>query len=783
VIRFDPESRRVDCELEDLLEGPAPAAREDPAPDPGFRFSTRLEWNGLDVRIGFRFDALRSVRGSVVPECERLADPDDEGRGRQRAIEALGIAALLLRRSGQPVRRARLVERAADGRELGALDVTVAERVWTRRLYSRLEERLGPGHVAARRTRERAALAQGLRFPFDTTRAGQDALLRDVEAAAEGGLRLLIAAPTGLGKTAGALFPFLRFALGEDRQLFFATAKVSQQELALATLHKLLPPGSPAHAVQISARQRICPPGPRGCSPHGALGARCALRRDFESRLSRSGLETELAALGVVDSAALAERALAERLCPFDVSLALARSAVAIVGDFNYVFDPHARLELNAEPEKAPLLIVDEAHNLADRARGYFSPALSQAELGRVAAALQPLRARAYRAARELLEDALAHLAERAARLAEERSDPPPWVDAPDRSFWQDFEQRSSGALAEYVVQAASERARPEALRALTEPGDASARDPLLAALQGLVQFARCAALDPERSACLWRPEGARIVCLDPAPWLAPIWRQFHAVVCMSATLAPFEFHRAVLGLESPRTEELDLPSPFPAANRLLVAVDSVDTTWRRREDDAGRIAELIARCVALRPGNYLAFFPSFQFRDAVVAKLPPGGPRVLLQLPGMPAQPILKKLAQNRGGTLLVCAVAGGVLAEGVDYPGELAIGVFVVGPSLPAVSLEQELIREYYERQHGQGFDYAYLFPGLGRVVQAAGRALRTPEDRAALVLLCRRFSEPMYRERLPAWWRAELLHVSDPVPALRAFWAAQQEAERSC
>jgi DNA excision repair protein ERCC-2 len=123
----------------------------------------------------------------------------------------------------------------------------------------------------------------------------------------------------------------------------------------------------------------------------------------------------------------------------------------------------------------------------------------------------------------------------------------------------------------------------------------------------------------------------------------------------------------------------------------------------------------------------------------------------------------------------VLVCGVHGGVLAEGVDYPGELAVGVFVVGPGLPAVSLEQELMREYYERQLGQGFDYAYLFPGLARAVQAAGRALRTPEDRAAIVLLCRRFSEPMYRERLPDWWRAELVDVSDPEPALRAFWGA--------
>jgi DNA excision repair protein ERCC-2 len=771
VIRFDADARVVHCELGDLLEPPDPAPGQ--VRDVGF--TARVEWNGLELHIAAFVDALHDTRGGTIPEVHRVVDPAEPEAGRAREIERSGLCALLLRRAGKTVRRARLIERAPSGEELGRIEVACAERTWTARLEACLARRLPDPHAASQRSRARAQLAESLPFPFAQIRPGQDALLRDVEGAARGGLVLMCAAPTGLGKTAAALYPLLRAAVREERQLYFATAKVSQQALALDTLRRMLPPGSPAWAVQISARHRVCPVERHGCTRDGPAGGRCALRRDLAARLARSGLEAELCALGVIDSEALVERALAERLCPFEVSLTLARSACAIVGDFNYVFDPHARLELLGEPERAPLLIVDEAHNLAERARGYFSPALAVDELERLSIALAPLRARVYRGARALFGAAAAHLRERAARLAEERSDPAPWVEAPDRSFWEEVGERAVALQAEYRVQIGGERTRPEPLRARPAGADPRPRDPALAALQALADFARCAALDPERSACIWRPGAARVVCLDPAAWLAPIWRRFHAVVCMSATLAPFEFHRRMLGLESPRTELLDLPSPFPAHNRLLVAVGSVDTTFRRRDDDAGRIAELIARCTALRPGNYLAFFPSFQYRDAVVAKLPAGGPRVLLQIPGLPVAPILKKLARSREGSMLVCGVHGGALAEGVDYPGELAIGVFVVGPGLPAVSLEQELIREYYERQLGQGFDYAYLFPGLGRAVQAAGRALRTPEDRAAILLLCRRFSEPMYRERLPAWWREELLDVSDPVPALRAFWEA--------
>jgi DNA excision repair protein ERCC-2 len=244
----------------------------------------------------------------------------------------------------------------------------------------------------------------------------------------------------------------------------------------------------------------------------------------------------------------------------------------------------------------------------------------------------------------------------------------------------------------------------------------------------------------------------------------------------MSATLAPLDFHARTLGVDAPSTVRLDLPSPFPRENRLIVAVDSVDTRFRVRSEHAAAIADLIARGVRTRRGNWLAFFGSFAFRDEVVAKLPPGEQRVLLQMPGMPIEPILARLRANRGESLLVCGVQGGMLAEGVDYPGELAIGVFVVGPGLPKVERERELSRAFFDAEFGAGFDYAYLLPGLARSVQAAGRVLRGPDDVAAIVLVDRRFCDPAYDAHLPAWWREERVACADPVPALEEFWRAR-------
>jgi DNA excision repair protein ERCC-2 len=348
-----------------------------------------------------------------------------------------------------------------------------------------------------------------------------------------------------------------------------------------------------------------------------------------------------------------------------------------------------------------------------------------------------------------------------------------PWVEPAARGFWEPIALRAT--VAQMETQTLMERAVPRdaALAPRREGRDGRLRDPVQSALADVREFAQRADADPERFAGLWAPERATLFCLDPAPWLGARIKSFHAAVLMSATLAPLEHHARLLGVDGPRALSLDLPCPFPRENRLLVAVESVDTRFKVRGEHAEAIARTIARSLATRRGNWLAFFPSFAFRDEVIAKLPPGDHRVVLQLPGAPVEPILARLRQNRGETLLICGVHGGVLAEGVDYPGEMAIGVFVVGPGLPKVELERELVRERFEHELGAGFEYAYLVPGLARAVQAGGRVLRGPDDVAAIVLLDRRFAEPEYFDRLPAWWRAELVRADDPVPLLEAFW----------
>lgn len=607
-----------------------------------------------------------------------------------------------------------------------------------------------------------------LEFPFDEVRPLQREMLQAIEDAADEGLLLLCAAPTGVGKTAAALFPLLRRALREERRLVFATSRVSQQELALDTIERMLPAQGASFALQISARDRICPRDALGCESLG-----CPNLPRFSERLARSDLLDELASLGVVRRDEIARRSLARRLCPYEVALELSRRATAIVCDVHYVFHPNQYLRHWFDvAHDRHLLIVDEAHTLPDRIREAHSSGIDLARLAALAERCDRSESAAAARASLLLRRAHEHCTRRIASLAAEHDSPPPWLEPPDLPFWQDLGPRAEAAILACRLEAARTGASWS-----SEEGERrnAGHDPLLSALGTLHDFGRSADQAQKTFAALWDTERVRLLCLDPAPFAGERIRGFHSAVCMSATLSPFAFHARELGLDPRRTVELDLGSPFPRENRLFLAVPTVDTRYRHRSAEAGRIAELIARCTSVRRGNYLAFFPSFAFRDQVVASLPRTAMRVLLQLPGMPTEPFLRQLRANQTETILLCAVHGGVFAEGVDYPGDMAIGVFVVGPGLPQVSVERELARSRYEREGADGFAFAYLYPGLRRVVQAGGRAIRGPGDRAVIVLLGRRFAEPLYRDALPAWWREELVTVDDPVPALERFWAA--------
>ncbi|HSS45192.1 MAG TPA: helicase C-terminal domain-containing protein, partial [Thermoanaerobaculia bacterium] len=257
------------------------------------------------------------------------------------------------------------------------------------------------------------------------------------------------------------------------------------------------------------------------------------------------------------------------------------------------------------------------------------------------------------------------------------------------------------------------------------------------------------------------------------------IFRAASATVLLSATLSPPEAIQRVLGLETHRTSAISLPPPFPPENRKVLILPQVRTTYAAREKNYKRIAKLVAEMSDAHAGNDLVLFPSYRFLTDVAAVLPPTRARLLVQRPDLSdfeRQAILDALAALPPEGILLLAVSGGMYAEGVDYPGELLSGVFVVSPALPQVSFERELLRRYFDEREEAGFEYAYLQPGMTRVVQAAGRLIRSETDRGVIALLCNRFLEKPYARYLPRDWYSETpeeLVTQRPAEEIREFF----------
>jgi DNA excision repair protein ERCC-2 len=267
-----------------------------------------------------------------------------------------------------------------------------------------------------------------------------------------------------------------------------------------------------------------------------------------------------------------------------------------------------------------------------------------------------------------------------------------------------------------------------------------------------------------------------KIFCRDASRFVGEILDASASSIAMSATLEPFEFYRDLLGFDAHRTDELYVPSPFPPENRMVMAIGDVDTTYRGRAAHYDRIASWIAR-LAHPQGNVLTLFPSYAFLGAVHDRLPPVQHTVLAQQPGVSDAEQRRILeALGNGNPHILLAVLGGIFAEGVDYPGKMLSQVIVVSPGLPQYNLERELLKGYYQEFYEHGFAYAYLVPGLTRVVQAAGRLLRSEDDRGVIVLMGRRFNQPQYFRLLPEEWTVgdpEALTYEDPEAAIREFF----------
>ncbi len=602
---------------------------------------------------------------------------------------------------------------------------------------------------AAHRQARDAALT-ALKFPMERFRTGQRdlavAVYRHVRSDA-GGRCLMAQASTGIGKTLGTVFPMLKGSTGQGLdKLFFLTAKGTGHGLALAalaTINRQLhaqPSSCQLRVLDVQARAKACEHPDKACH-----GDSCPLAQGFFDRLP-AARAAALVQPQPWDAPAVRAVALAHQVCPYYLAQELVRWSDVVVADYNYYYDTTAMLHALTQAQQWKVgVLVDEAHNLLERARRMYTAELSQFSL---AAARQA----ATGPVRKALDTLQRH-----------------WnaLNKAQAASYQAYEEVPAALLA--AVQGAVGAIADAQVDGPLLPGD-----PVLAFYWELLQFLALAvdfgnhalfdlSLAPERTG---RSKAlASTLCIRnvfPAPHLAARHAAAHASVLFSGTLNPPHFYRDVLGLPA-ETGWIEVDAPFQAEQLSVKATTHISTRYRDRERSVQPIVDLVARQYARQPGNYLCFFSSFDYLRRVAECLQCTHPQLplWLQTPAMDEvgrSAFLDRFTEQGQG--IGFAVLGGAFSEGVDLPGQRLIGAFVVTLGLPQVNPVNEQMKRAMNRHFGadKGYDYTYLYPGLSKVVQAAGRVIRSEQDRGVVFLVDDRYTRREIRGLLPRWWQID-------------------------
>jgi DNA excision repair protein ERCC-2 len=639
-------------------------------------------------------------------------------------------------------------------------------------LGQRLEELVAEAKQAEKRAARRRKIAADFPFPFERPRTGQVELIQTIEEGMLEKHRMLIQAPTGLGKTAGVLYPALKEAMSRGQRVIYVTPKNSQHSVAEDAIERFQDTGSAVKSLTITAKSKICFKNEPLCNPEY-----CEFARDYYSKVYENQLLDTLARKKKLNSKVFRELGEEYEVCPFELQLDSAREADTVICDYNYVFAPRSPFsrmsEIAVDQQGKPNLVIDEAHNLPSRAMDYYSPALSSLTLEKMREEMDNLPDRFRREAEELLDGCIQAIL----TCKPTDSAKPAVIDPPVAPFLE-----QDGLLRAFLS------------RYLDSDYEIQPRDVVLRLCFYWAEFTE--ALEyvtgghREEFFTTFHPHTTggivRITCCDASEMLEDCYDSYDQVVAFSATLKPFEFYAKLSGLDPSEIKMAEFQSPFSREHRKLLVIPQVSTKYSDRERNYPKISEAISRIASLRRGNYFAFFPSFDFMERVMGIFrAPEGYTVLRQEREMKAsdvEAVLEHL-RERARPTIVFAVQGGIFSEGVDYPGEMIIGAFVVGPPLPSFDLERERMREYYQKNYGAGFDYAYVYPAMAKAIQAAGRVIRSESDRGLIVLMDQRFTQPAYSRAMPTDWfqsRVGELVSGSILKEVSEFW--RQEAEAS-
>lgn len=600
-----------------------------------------------------------------------------------------------------------------------------------------IEEYLKYVREDARWKKERNESLKELKFPFLNYRTGQRDLAVDVYRTLRQGGKLFAKAPTGIGKTISTLFPAVKaIGEGEADRIFYLTAKGTLKTVAEEAVEIIRNKGGSVKFLTITSKEKVCLNDEVNCNPD-----KCTFAEGHYDRINACILDI-LKNERSYSKEMILSYARKYRVCPFELSLDLSYFSDLIICDYNYVFDPRVYLRrFFVDVRENYIFLVDEAHNLVDRSRDMYSALLTKdmvMEAKKAGEKFSYLKRSLTKVNKAFIE---------MRKVLEEKGGKQHYFGVSDELIF---------TLKDFLM--AFEIFQKEVRE------DFEGRDKILDLFFAVNSFLNIAELYNEGYVTYEENSGSNVIiklfCVYPRDLLIEVFKRAKASILFSATLSPMSYYFDVLGGEEEDYRKT-LGSPFPKENLKVYLDRSIDTRYRKREESFSGISENIHKMVSGKKGNYIAFFPSYKYmRDVHEIFMEQYGDffETYIQEPSLGEKErdeVLSLFYAEREKSFVAFMVLGGMFSEGIDLAGEALIGTSVVGVGYPQVSYERDLIKDYFARDN-LGFEYAYIYPGINRVLQAAGRVIRSETDQGLVLLMDLRYSWAQYKHLLPEEWQ---------------------------
>lgn len=596
--------------------------------------------------------------------------------------------------------------------------------------------RIWAGMSDAWNTRRDLAV-RNLQFPFETYRKGQRELAVAVYKTITQKRKLFVQAPTGIGKTVSTLFPAVK-ALGEQHisKIFYLTAKTITRQVAEEAFSKMREKGLKFRTLTLTAKDKICFNKEGSCNPDY-----CEYAKGHFNRVNNALIDI-LENTEYLSREAIEKYALKHSVCPFEFALDLSLWADCIICDYNYVFDPRVYLKrffLNNDGDYA--FLIDEAHNLVDRAREMFSAQLSKSAFLEAKNSIKQKQPRIAKILNKINTFMIS--------LRKQCGDKGFLVNKAEFNDLYKILNNFITEAEEWIVK--------------NQNKDIEGFDLLLEVYFNSISFLKISEFYDERYVTFVETFGSevrvKLFCIDPSYLLAEAVKRGRAAVFFSATLTPLSYFMNILGGEK-EDYNINLASPFDNRKLCLLIEDNISTKYKNRENSYDDIADIIKCAVDKKPGNYMAYFPSYKYMNEVYARFIEKYPMTdtIIQQSSMSEEEkenFLGRFRPDNPCTMLCFGVLGGIFSEGIDLKGDRLIGAIIIGVGLPQISTEQDIIMEYFQQKNGMGYENAYMFPGMNKVLQAAGRVIRSENDRGIVLLIDERFSHQTYKRLFPRHW----------------------------